>query len=525
MEIAEKRDLINYDNLKRDDSRDPFLEDEGFAPSDISGATTPKKTPPSMKSSYMDRRDSFKLARTSQSQERKTMGTPQRTFSTDKLEKPVIMPNEITKITQVTRIEQKDTNQDSKPADEPKTFVATITKTVESADSKVEATKKTLFNTNPAKPFSLFSTNTDAPKTTSIFNQPKDKEEEEKKEKPEVKSIFGPSADTIEELRRSRASNNSSPSFGETKNPTKEVNTPTDEKTEPKKISLFVSKSPAIAESPVEEEQASQEDKAIVKPKAPLFKSGGLFSKPVVSENPTANPVEISKPSSQGENPKPEKPSGNPFLVGANAPKPMNLFAKSGAEVEVPKRSLFGGPVAVTAAPSQGTPTFNLQSSRNLFGSSILAGLTSNGSNKLFTTVQPTQVGNSIFNAASKLHDDDVGMGETTPPTQSPVPQGNRNPPFPFSKPPTGGSIFGAQGSKGSENTAAATTSLFGKPPMTNTGTMFSMGSSKTPSTAPKSGLFGGSGPSQGQPNNPWTSNPFGNKQRKAEIPDDDLFK
>jgi hypothetical protein len=46
LELAERRnELIQFSSAQRYDPNDPFLEDEGFAPSDVSGATTPKKTP------------------------------------------------------------------------------------------------------------------------------------------------------------------------------------------------------------------------------------------------------------------------------------------------------------------------------------------------------------------------------------------------------------------------------------------------------------------------------------------------
>lgn len=48
LELAErKNELIKFSSVQRYDPNDPFLEDEGFAPSDVSGATTPKKTPQS----------------------------------------------------------------------------------------------------------------------------------------------------------------------------------------------------------------------------------------------------------------------------------------------------------------------------------------------------------------------------------------------------------------------------------------------------------------------------------------------
>ena len=46
LELAErKNELIKFSTAQRYDPNDPFLEDEGFAPSDVSGATTPKKAP------------------------------------------------------------------------------------------------------------------------------------------------------------------------------------------------------------------------------------------------------------------------------------------------------------------------------------------------------------------------------------------------------------------------------------------------------------------------------------------------
>lgn len=544
IELASKKDLINFDNLQNNNlNKDPFLEDEGFAPSDISGATTPKKTPSSIfTQKSMERKDSFKLARTSQSQERKSFGTPKRTGSKIEIEKQIIMPNELTNVKESAQVEHKKLPPSVEPTSEPRKVV-TVTKTNQEGD-KVEQTKKTLFTNSPKTTPSIFSKEAKPSSATSLFNKPvetKKSEEtketeqthessEDKAEKPKVKSIFGPPEDTIEELRRSRNSNNSSPSFGESKNtPAAGDATTRNKPPQAKKTSLFASKPSVIAESPNEEDQANQEEQAKPAQKPSLFSSG---------PKPESKPAETTEKKPEEQKPEAPKPasSSNPFLAGTQKP-PMNLFGKgSSSSEDKPKVSLFGS--SSGAKPS------------NLFGAQSGSGAGTTSSS-IFTKPAPAPTQESkpapagLFNQRSSNDAEDVGMGGTTPPTQSPIQQ-----PAPMESKPvfsTGGSIFGNQGSGGSKpsgglfgNSTGGSTfqgPFGGGMGNTSSGTSapFSMGTTSQgksifggiPSQSSSGNIFA-SGPSQGQPEQPkkssWSSNPFGNRTRKDKQDDDGLF-
>lgn len=97
MELSRKRKMIRFAPTKKiDPSKDPFLEDEGFLPSDISGVTTPRKTPSIvLNNKAVERKDSFKMVKTSQSQENKITGTPKRSRNSIDLQKQIIQPDEV----------------------------------------------------------------------------------------------------------------------------------------------------------------------------------------------------------------------------------------------------------------------------------------------------------------------------------------------------------------------------------------------------------------------------------------------
>ena len=557
IELASKKDLINFDNLKRDEpGKDPFLEDSGFIPSDVSGATTPRKASSNVTPNKgAEKRDSFKLARTSQSQERKSLGTPKRRCSTTQIQKQIIMPNEITEITQVSKIEAKKIPNESVADTEPKSVI-TVTKKDEEGD-KVAITKKTLFTSAPAPSSSLFGAGANKMSTGSIFNKPKEtqgsaqSQKEEKKEekpaekddKPKIKSIFGANQSTIEELARSRGSNNSSPSFGESKNTSKEDDSTTSEKSQPvkKTTSLFTPKEAVIPEAPNEDEPASQEEKPKPAAKVSLFGAGGFGAK---------KPEE--KPASQEQ---PESKAANPFLMGASGEqqRPKNLFGQgTGSSQDKPKTSLFGN-----VAPAKGGIFGNKGNSntpdsvvieinnpkRNLFGSPNVSIALSHQSivSKCFEDIAKPFQGSVAAKPPAlapqgnnnEMDNDDVGMGGTTPPTQSPIQQPAQPAKVFFNQGSSGsggGSIFGNQGSGASLSSGGSGGSIFAKASMPSTGTTtaFSMGKSTTkPLFGATSGSIFASGPSQGQPepSKPsWSSNPFGSKNKRNKDDDDGLF-
>lgn len=558
IELASKKDLINFDNLKRDEpGKDPFLEDSGFIPSDVSGATTPRKSSSIVTPNKgVEKRDSFKLARTSQSQERKSLGTPKRRCSTTQIQKQIIMPNEITEVTQVSSIEAKKIPNEGADDNSPKSII-TVTKKDEE-NEKVKITKQMLFTAAPTS--SLFGPGANKISTGSIFNKPKETQssaqpqKEEKKEekkdeknaekddKPKIKSIFGANQSTIEELASSRGSNNSSPSFGETKNTSKEDESTTTEKSQPaKKItSLFTPKVAVIPEAPNEDEPTNQEEKPKAA-KVSLFGTGALGSKkPEVKLTPQEQP---------------ESKSANPFLTGASGEqqRPKNLFDQgAGSSQDKPKTTLFGN-----AATTKGG-IFGTKGNPNAPDSVIIA--INNPKNSIFGSLKvntglvlpgiiPKTFGNiatpfqgslstkppviASQGSNNEIEVDDVGMGGVTPPTQSPLHQPAENTKVFFNQGNSGsggGLIFGNQGSGASLSSGGVGGSIFNKPPLSSTvqTSTFSFGkpTTKLPFGSATSSIFA-SGPNQGQPepNKPlWSSNPFGNKNKKSKQDDDGLF-
>lgn len=555
IELASKKDLINFDNLKRDEpGKDPFLEDSGFIPSDVSGATTPRKSSSIVTPNKgVEKRDSFKLARTSQSQERKSLGTPKRRCSTTQIQKQIIMPNEITEVTQVSSIEAKKIPNEGVADNSPKSII-TVTKKDEE-DEKVKIIKKTLVTSAPTS--SLFGPGANKISTGSIFNKPKEtqgsaqSQKEEKKEeknaekddKPKIKSIFGANQSTIEELASSRGSNNSSPSFGETKNTSKEDESTTTEKSQPaKKItSLFTPKVAVIPEAPNEDEPTNQEEKPKAAAKASLFGAGGLGSKkPDVKLTPQEQP---------------ESKSANPFLIGASGEqqRPKNLFDQgAGSSQDKPKTTLFGSAATIKGgifgtkgnsnAPNSVKIAIN-NPRKNIFGSLkvntelVLPGIIPKTFGNIAAPFQgsistkPPVIASQGSN--NEIEVDDVGMGGVTPPTQSPLHQPAENTKVFFNQGSSGsggGLIFGNQGSGASLSSGGIGGSIFNKPPVSSTAQTSTFSFGKTTTKLPfgsSTGSIFASGPSQGQPepNKPsWSSNPFGNKNKKSKQDDDGLF-
>lgn len=514
---------------KRDSSRDPFLEDEGFAPSDISGTTTPRKDIPVSKNKTIERKDSFKLARTSASQERKIMGTPKRTENVTQLQKQIIVQNE--------NVEESDFLKSVSKPEERSTSIP-ILKKKDSDQNKIESAKKTLFVSEKKPATSLFG-NVERSVSTPLLSKPKESSEEvkeekteEKKEKPVIKHLFGPSKEVIDELRKSRQSNNSSPSFGETKN---SQNASSDEGASSnvkKPISLFAPKASIIKESPEEEDQASQEDNQIPSNKLTVL-------------SPAVN--EPKNPEEKLETPKKtDIKAANPFL--SNDPsKAKNLFSSGTAKPAntssepIKMVSLFGNPPAQgglfgnkgnympqhPCGPNISMPPLLRSHS---FGSDSLNTNTSFTNSSFIAKPVP----NANIKVSSNIEVEDVGMGGTTPPNQSPIQQpiaGEKM--FPFSTTQrVGGGIFGHQGTSGASYSTQPKTSLFGNASTAASGPIFNIGAkSDSKSLFSGTGATGGSmfasGPSQGQPEPPkttWTNDPFGGKKKNNKKEDDGLF-
>lgn len=550
----------------KDLNEDPFLEDEGFVRSDISGNTTPKKSPTRSSNGTDDdkakignwkinndnnrrnsigRKNSFKMARTSSSQERKLMNTPKRTENKEILQKQIILPNKGEDETPLKPFGMKFTPQSDKKKDEVKPTPADIMNEMRNVG---RTTSTSIF---AAKTGSKPSTSTPAlniPKTAaeksdlekivpkSLFSKPVAKDapaETEKSEKPsEPKqglSIFGgPSKDVINELKASRASNNSSPVFGESKNIKPAQAEKTEEKSEPKKqVSLFTKKIDPIAEAA--NEDGNQEEK--VKPASSagsLFKPQATLAK--APETTTPSPILAKAGTAE------VKPSGSLFGQGSSAPNPVLAKSQSSADSNpflaktqssgAPK-NLFSGGVTKPASSGQegslfsGAPKSN---PTNLFKTdSKPATSLFSADTKTITPIIPATNPGMAF--GSGVASDDVGMGGTTPPTQSPIrSQKEGGQLFPFqgqSKQPTG-SIFGAQGSSGE---GLKQGSLFGGKSDPKAFSMGTVCGSKTSFTNPQGSMFAKE-PNQGQPQpskSSWGATPFASGPKNVKK-DDGLF-
>lgn len=446
--LLKEQGLINEEKAKEAENKDPFLEDEGFLHSDISGNTTPRR---GASFQNQERKSSFKMAKTSSSQDRKIIGTPKRSQSTVDLSKQVIKPNkEVEVIANPVLLEPVKTNTFGKKEnpEEPINILADMKKNERTKskvtpfgikDDKIESSKKSLFaaekkdgdSKSVSKP--LFAAN---PKFGEDSMLVKPKSETEEKEKKSL-SIFGGSQDSVKELKESKKSNQSSPAFGEKKTATGSGNEEKSEKEQ--KPSLFAPKVTPIKET-TEENQSNKEEKPLdSKPKTTLFST---TVKPISEEKKEQTPdsqAATSKIMSQA--------STNPFLT-VKSGGAKNLFAgKGNKEAEKPKVSLFSAP-----GQSQGDKAPSLFSTKttqpNLFKteSKAMAGMAK----------VPSA---NIIKEGSNADTEDVGMGGVTPPTRSPARQPENMPAQPksiFGTVKVGGGnptgMFGNQGSGMSRN-------------------------------------------------------------------------
>ena len=517
LELLKEQGLIktieNKEPDNKDPNKDPFLEDEGFFPSDISGNTTPKRSVSISISQGSGNKNTFKKVRTSSSQERKLLGTPKRNETMVKLQKQVIKPNEEDKepvefidTKKVDIFKKKEIGKESsKPKEsekdmsifagmrnESRTKSSSLMFGKKDSKSKVESAKHSLFNME-SKPDT--SKPEEKAARTPLFDKTDIKvgvvrTDNEAQNKPQL-SIFNRSKESVEEMIKSRASNNSSPEFGESKNTVK-ADEDKPKKAPSKPVSLFTTKVTPIAES-AEEDDASQEDKSA----KPLVKS--LFT---TTESKPVNPEEKKE-----EDDKKKihlnlssNATDNPFLkkIGGNS-KPTNLFSNGGDDK--PK--------------TENKPQVSLFNSENkLGGSSNPTSLFNNASSasqpSLFKTESKAISGmakipsTSVFKGVDNMETEDVGMGGVTPPTQSPmrIPEKvNENKIFPFSNNPGPSTLFGNQGSSGASlNT---TGSLFGNASTGGSQSLFNIGAAKTETKTPfnnPSGNMGSNPPNQGQP-------------------------
>jgi hypothetical protein len=504
---------------KNEPPKDPFLEDEGFLPSDISGATTPRKVSSAvLNSKGTDRRDSHKISNVSQEE---YTGIPKRTNSIVDMKKQTLSSQNIFPFRSQAKEDHqekdlslnKEADSQNKNTDlkqpEVKVNTTSIFSKFKSAESGKEELKeeqkepaKLLFS----KPFESkqdIKEPDQTPKVT-LFETKKTNDgqnkAEDKTEKPKLKSIFGPSQNIIEELKQWRSSNNSSPSFGESKNVAddKASNKPAQSKIT---SSIFAQKPQVIVESPNEEEQANQED---------LNKSKNIIGTLPVKV-PEVFPTSFTKL-------QPAKPvESNPFL-NQGTKSPLNLFSKETKQVSSVKAS---SEKPVSSEPAMMLFGYKPESSFN----------------------KPTQQVQSkpanLF-GASNNDQEDVGMGGTTPPNQSPIATSAPKA-FIFNKDQPK-SVFSLQGSSGSSKpsaTPSATGSIFGKsssnPVVPSQPTsIFSMGKSSNEASksifgqnqnTSQSGSLFMSAPSQGQPDAnktlSWNVNPFPTAKVKTN---DNLF-
>ena len=536
---------------------DPFLEDEGFAPSDnsqvsvsprsafnersISNKTSAQKE---FSGATPERKNSRKLSRSSQSQDRKTMGTPKRISSTADLQKPIIAPSELSmhqrqssktglNLTKNDSVISEISNKDiKKPVStdvevgasvfvEPKNMIFSNSnsgeKKLEKQPSETMKPSQTIKDSN-----SLF-----APKklTDDMTNKDSDKNESSdtpKTEKPKV-SLFGQTAKPFGLMKQpSKTGTEESPSFlGSNKD--KEPESSTTEK----KTSIFKTSTTTI---PEEKNEDKKED---AKKPASLF---GTTKKPEAAEK---------KPSS----------TENPFTqsVSSDMKKPVNLFAApapaaasqetkskpakvsifGAKDASAPQTSLFGTPKPATGAgifkdkPKSDIPPMPAAASTGQDEDVGMGGVTPPAVSPNLTPVQSTNTANYQYKRAeSATGMPGQGSGESKP-------SGGI-----FNKPVTG-SIFKPGGTS---------TSLFnqesageGKNPLKNApASLFSMGATngKPARSSGSSSLFSNapakpmslfaSAPSQGQPNSTkqtgWSTDPFGGKPKNKNNDDDGLF-
>jgi hypothetical protein len=389
------------------------------------------------------------------------------------------------------------------------------------------------------------------------------KTEKEEPEKPKIPSIFGKSQSAIDELKKNRASNNSSPAFGESRNDT--IDDTHEEKPQEKPSSIFVPKSSTIVEKPNEEEESNPVDA-----NQDYAKKIGLFSSKTDDKIPQTSLLkrEVSKPifaMQKRENSIPNlgsKTAASPFLT---SPKklPTNLFGSKDKKEEKPAdvkpKTLLFDPKPVTQTTLFGQPkistgnTFYFMASPNSrsenfssFDSPVTFGSVSSQNSNSISTVSPfgAQSGSNL----QAGDDDDVGMGGVTPPTQSPIQQPSKvSQKFEVVQDtkPAGGPIFGSQSSvlapfgiqgSGASMTSMRTGGIFGNPiqqtPNPTDKGIFSLGMSRPPTSGQIFNQGIGSGPNQGQPNlgktNTWSVDPFPNKSRnkRGKNQDDDgLFR
>ena len=529
IELAKRKDLINFDNIRKNDpAKDPFLEDEGFLPSDISGATTPKKISSGIynaKGSEM--KDSNKAMSSIHSlEEDKYSGAMKRINSkVDNQKQNIIISNQMP----MKSYSKVDTHKENVDQDMDSQSMATISK-------KSEIKTTSIFNSTKPQIERNKSENTEnkdqTKENTEIINDKiesntvnkevsipiKEKESElagssdninkneEKSEKPKLKSIFGPSQNIIEELKQCRSSNNSSPSFGESKNLSEDKIA--NKLIQNKPITSIFSQKPAIIEeSPNEEDQALQEET-------------NKNQKPI-EKLPTKVPEVTPAPFTRIPQAKPV--ASNPFL-NQGAKPPLNLFSQEDKPL---------APLNVKIdKPTESLPVsriFNVGSSDSILGKQ--------------TQQKVEELPSSTSLIQANNDQEDVGMGGVTPPNQSPIAT-SASKSFIFSKQPTQ-TTYPMQGSGGSKTTSAtpsAATSIFGgqgikgiTAPTSKPGSIFSMGKSNNPptkalfgqsSSSSQSGSLFASAPSQGQPEinkkNSWNTNPF-SSTKKDKI-NDGLF-
>lgn len=519
---------VNYNDL----NKDPFLEDEGFVKSDISGNTTPRRSPSSILGQESSRKNSFKMAKASSSQDIKLLGTPKRNSNIINLQNQIIKPNDEIQASQEYSQINNNKNQEEikeKPSlhqekennlglslfskspednilaemkNEGRTKSNALSTAIKSKNSNIESAKKTLFSWETKSGDSKV-VSSEKPTSSSIFSKPEStKPNGEEKEKSSL-SIFGPSKDTIEELKKSRSSNNSSPVFGESKNSNKS------DKTVSKPVSLFAPKVAPIVES-AEEDQSNTDDKeakvptvnSLFNPKPSLFKitENKQEEKPV--EKLKVPTLDLGKDSKT-----------NPFLNSLGSSKaPLNLFG-SGATNPQPEPAKTSIHLFNSVPKPSGGSIFNT-------GASV-----SSSFPKLDNNTPTT----NFISTGGEC--EDVGMGGVTPPTQSPMRQPVENEKlFPFqSKNPVNpsGSLFGGQGNSGASINPVGG-SLFGG----NQGIKqpFNLGTAKPDTKS----LFSGEkpsifakGPNQGQPETVktgWGEAPFGGNKKNNHKKDDGLF-
>ncbi|CAI2383400.1 unnamed protein product [Moneuplotes crassus] len=629
----------------KDIGDNPFLEDEGFVLSDVSGKSTPQKNASPSKISRKNsksRKNSFKVARTSSSKERKFSNTSKRTENREILQRQIIMPTHpkgvslinINKIIKNSKLNNRE--EEKEPPKKKRNDLENIDKAQNSSILSLKSTKREI-SSNPLltkesksngnhKRIQQESNTKSQYETTEngknlqrksltdkkISNDKNHKKKKKSRSRSKNSLIRGHLKNsTRKEIQRTIKKKGGKKPIPETteeddsKDECQEVNLKTQEKMLPKPIVTKSIITELVNPEPVNPELINP------KPANPEpVNSDPVNSEPVNPEpvnpepvNPgpvNPEPVNLEPVNSESANPE-QAPLQEASLVSI-APSKSNITEEKQEINSQEKKNPFVASATTTSlAASSSTPAPSLlfkktsepkpaeqnqgvkpRSSGSLFGNGT-GSVFPNSEKKLAQKSNPflsnsnvreapvnffsgsnskpepphqkffgmdpaepliqTSIEQQVFipppgsihaskkSTSNTPMSDDVGMGESTPPTQSPTrPQQNNTSLFSFNvqQKPSPGRLFGPQGSNRCINSQS---SLFGNMSTQNQSSgnpLFSMGQAK-----PSNAIFGvqsssntNMGQTMSQNVSSWNRSPFANPPppKKNMKKDDGLF-